>query len=156
LLIPRPIPRTTPVVAIRPTPVVVVPIPGCVVRRAVALVAVIPPGAVGAPVAPPTRVPIPRAVASLFVGHLFVRRRRGLVHRLVALDRLLWAQLDRRADVLKVQVELVDKIDNIFDIKLLDVLPGGELDYYVHVGDGVSGVGDRLHRDALVGVVARV
>ena len=89
-----------PIVAIRPPQVVAVPILGGVVRRVVALVAVIPPGAVSAPVAPPARVPIPRAVARLFVRRLFVRRRRGLVDRLGALDRLLWVQLDRRADVL--------------------------------------------------------
>jgi hypothetical protein len=29
---------------------------------------------------------------------------------------LLWVQLNRRADVLKVEVELVDKIENSFDI----------------------------------------
>src|SRR5829696_534844 len=148
---PRASPRTTTVVAIRPPPVVAVPILGGVVSRVVALVVVIPPGAVGAPVAPPASVPIPSAVASLFV-----RRQRGLVDRLGALDRLLWVHLNRRADVIKLEVELVDKIGNIFDIEPLGFLPGGQLDYYVHGGYRVSGVANRLHPDALVGGVTLV
>src|SRR5919107_2664321 len=77
-----------------------------------------------------------------------------LVHRLGALDRLLWVHLDRRADVLKVDVELVDKIENGIDIAPLGfLLPGGQLDYYVNGGERVSGVANPLQPDALVGVV---
>src|SRR5215218_10307774 len=68
------------------------------------------------------------AVIALIAG------RCRLVDRLGTLDRLLWAQLDRRADVLKVKVELVDKIENILGIKPLDILSCGELEYYVNVG----------------------
>src|SRR5215211_5022545 len=91
------------------------------------------------------------AVIALIAG-----RRCRLVDRLGALDRLLWVQLDRRADVLKVKVELVDKIEKILGIKPLDILAGGELEYYVNVSQRVSGVANRLHRDALVCVVTLV
>src|ERR687894_1624054 len=53
-----------------------------------------------------------------------------LVHRLGALHRLLWVQLNRRADVLKVEIELVDKIEKSFGIVPLEfLLPGGQLEY---------------------------
>src|SRR5215212_8807974 len=87
---------------------------------------------------------------ALFAG------RCGLVDRLGALDRLLWVELNRRAYILKLEVKLVDKIDKGFDIQPLSFLPGGQLDYYVHGGERVSGVANRLHRDALVGVVTLV
>jgi hypothetical protein len=35
---------------------------------------------------------------------------------------LLWIHLNRRADILKVEVELVDKIENSFDIAPLGFL----------------------------------
>jgi hypothetical protein len=66
---------------------------------------------------------------------------------------LLLVHLNRRADLLKVEVELVDKIENSVDITPLGfLLPGGQLDYYVDGGQRVSGVANRLQPDALVGL----
>src|SRR5215208_3058155 len=175
--------RPPPGVAVGPPPVGAVPRPiAGVIRSPRAGVVLEPPGPVGAPFAPPAIIPRPRAAA----GIAGITGRRGLVNRLVALDFLLWAELDRRADVLKVEVELVGKVGNIYDIRALaftvivvvvviplvvlvvrrflsialldlsalrELIPVGGLYYYVHLGLGVSGVGHRLQRNALVGVV---
>src|SRR5215210_8698038 len=96
----------------------------------------------------PISAPISAPVIAVIAG------RCRLVNRLGALHRLLWVHLNRRADVLKVEVELVDKIQKSVDIVPPEfLLPGGQLEYYVKVGNRISGVANRLHPDALVGVI---
>src|SRR5215207_1460820 len=105
--------------------------------------------------APLLLVSFPRLISAVIIAVIASRCR--LVNRLGALHRLLWVQLNRRADVLKVEVELVDNIQKSFDIVPLEfLLPGGELEYYVKVGNRISGVANRLHPDALVGAVTRL
>src|SRR5829696_7330538 len=104
--------------------------------------------------APLLLVSFPRLISAVIIAVIASRCR--LVDRLGALHRLLWVQLNRRADVLKVKVELVDKIENGVDITPLGfLLPSRQLDYYVKVGNRISGVANRLQPDALVGVVTR-
>src|SRR5215210_5075261 len=103
--------------------------------------------------APLLVVSFPRSIITVIA---LIAGRCRLVHRLVALDRLLWVQLDRRADVLTVEVELIDKIEKIFGIEPLGFLSCGVLEYYVNVSQRVSGVANRLHRDALVCVVTLI
>src|SRR5215216_6587605 len=144
-----------------PIPSIIHPVPSLLLGIAV-LEPIKPPPA-NCPVRVPLLPPLRRTNGCFLSRDVLGRRlillaggRCRLVHRLGTLDRLLWAQLDCRADVLKVEVELVDKIENILGIEPLDILAGGELEYYVNVGYRVSGVANRLHRHALVGVVTLV
>ena len=118
------------------------PAPLLVVSFPRLLISVIP-----APISFPVSVPVIAVIAA---------SRCRLVHRLGALDCLLWVQLNRRADILKVEVELVDKIEKSLGIVPLEfLLPGGQLEYYVYGSNSVSGVANWLHRNALIGVVTR-
>src|SRR5215212_5324762 len=144
-----------------PIPSIVHPVPSLLLGIAVLEPIKVPPAncPVRVPLLPPLRRTNGYFLSRDILGRrllLLAGRRCRLVDRLGALDRLLWAQLDRRANVLKVKVELVDKIENILGIEPLGFLSGGELEYYVNVGYRVSSVANRLHRDALVGVVPLV